>query len=191
MNNVARRLARIIALVFAGSTLNVFAQGSVNIYNWSDYIAEDTISNFQNRTDISVSYDVYDSNEVLETRMLAGRSGYDLVVPTARPFADRHIRAGLYQALDKSQLSNLSNLDPVILQSLADIDPGNQYLVPYMWGTTGIGYNVDKVREILGDDMPLDTWKHLAPGRPALLIDIHQHRVAQKNLNLSRRPSVS
>ncbi|MBC52504.1 MAG: spermidine/putrescine ABC transporter substrate-binding protein PotF [Gammaproteobacteria bacterium] len=163
MNNVARRLAlltaRITALICAGSAVNAFAQGSVNIYNWSDYIAEDTISQFQDRTGIDVSYDVYDSNEVLETRMLAGRSGYDLVVPTARPFADRHIRAGLYQPLDKSQLDNLDNLDPVILQSLADIDPGNQYLLPYMWGTTGIGYNVDKVKAILGDDMPLDTWR--------------------------------
>lgn len=163
MNKVARRLAlltaRVTTLIFAGSAVNAFAQGSVNIYNWSDYIAEDTISNFQDRTGIDVSYDVYDSNEVLETRMLAGRSGYDLVVPTARPFADRHIRAGLYQPLDKRQLDNLGNLDPVILQSLADIDPGNQYLLPYMWGTTGIGYNVDKVKAILGDDMPLDTWR--------------------------------
>lgn len=163
MNKVARRLAFVTAqltgLVFAGAALNAAAQGSVNVYNWSDYIAEDTISNFQSRTGVNVSYDVYDSNEVLETRMLAGRSGYDLIVPTARPFADRHIRAGLYQALDKSRLSNLANLDPVILQSLADIDPGNQYLVPYMWGTTGIGYNVDRVKAILGDDMPLDTWR--------------------------------
>ncbi|HDZ07541.1 extracellular solute-binding protein [Pseudohongiella sp.] len=167
MKKVACGLARVIAwftvratgLVFAGSALNAAAQGSVNVYNWSDYIADDTISNFQSRTGISVSYDVYDSNEVLETRMLAGRSGYDLVVPTARPFADRHVRAGLYQPLDKSLLDNYGNLDPVILQSLADIDPGNQYLLPYMWGTTGIGYNVDKVKEILGDDMPLDTWR--------------------------------
>lgn len=159
MNKVARRLATVCGLVLAGSSINVVAQGNVNVYNWSDYIADDTINNFQSRTGIRVSYDVYDSNEVLETRMLAGRSGYDLVVPTARPFADRHIRAGLYQPLDKSLLGNFENLDPVILQSLADIDPGNQYLVPYMWGTTGIGYNVDKVREILGDDMPLDTWR--------------------------------
>ncbi|MEX2334846.1 MAG: extracellular solute-binding protein, partial [Pseudohongiella sp.] len=152
MNKVARRLALVSGLAIAASALTAVAQESVNIYNWSDYIAEDTVSNFQSQTGISVSYDVYDSNEVLETRMLAGRSGYDLVVPTARPFADRHVRAGLYQPLDKSLLSNLGNLDPVILQSLADIDPGNQYLLPYMWGTTGIGYNVDKVREILGDD---------------------------------------
>lgn len=159
MNKIVRGLALFSGLVFAGSALEGAAQGSVNVYNWSDYIAEDTISNFQNQTGVNVSYDVYDSNEVLETRMLAGRSGYDLVVPTARPFADRHVRAGLYQALDKSQLGNFSNLDPVILQSLADIDPGNQYLLPYMWGTTGIGYNVDMVKEILGEDMPLDTWR--------------------------------
>lgn len=131
----------------------------LHIYNWSDYIAEDTIANFQKETGIRVTYDVYDSNEVLEAKMLAGRSGYDLMFPTARPFADRAIQAKLYQPLNKEQLPLWSNLEPGILKSLSDIDPGNQFLMPYMWGTTGIAYNVDKVRAILGDDMPLDTWR--------------------------------
>ena len=132
---------------------------TLNVYNWSDYIAEDTLARFEQQTGIKVIYDVYDSNEVLEAKLLAGRSGYDLAFPTARPFADRHIKAGLYQPLDKSKLTHIGNVDPVIQQSLVDIDPNNAHLVPYMWGTTGIGYNVKKVREILGDDMPLDSWR--------------------------------
>ena len=135
------------------------AAGELHIYNWSDYIAEDTISQFEKATGIKVSYDVYDSNEVLEAKMLAGRSGYDLVFPTARPFADRLIKAKLYLPLDKSKLSNYGNLETTINKSLTDIDPGNQFLVPYMWGTTGIAYNKDKVEAILGKDMPKDTWR--------------------------------
>ena len=130
----------------------------LHIYNWSDYIAEDTVAKFEAETGIKVSYDVYDSNEVLEAKLFAGRSGYDLIFPTARPFADRHIKAGIYQKLDKSKLTHYGNLDTGILASLSDIDTGNAYLVPYMWGTTGIGYNVKKVTEILGE-MPKDTWK--------------------------------
>lgn len=135
------------------------AQEKLHIYNWSDYIAEDTISQFEKTTGIKVTYDVYDSNEVLEAKLLAGRSGYDLVFPTARPFADRLIRAKLYLPLDKSKLSNYGNLDAAINKSLTDIDPSNQFLVPYMWGTTGIAYNKEKVEKILGKDMPKDTWR--------------------------------
>lgn len=134
-------------------------QQELHIYNWSDYIAENTIANFEAKTGIKVTYDVYDSNEVLEAKLLAGKSGYDLVFPTARPFVDRHIKSNIYQALDKSKLSNLGNLDPVILKSLTDIDVGNTHVLPYMWGTTGIGYNAAKVEAILGKDMPKDTWK--------------------------------
>ncbi len=137
----------------------VHAEEQLHVYNWSDYIAEDTVAKFEAATKIKVSYDVYDSNEVLEAKLLAGKSGYDLIVPTARPFADRHIKANLYRPLDKSKLTNYANLDPVILNSLTDIDPGNAHLVPYMWGTTGIGINLTKVKAILGDDMPLDTWR--------------------------------
>ncbi|RLT92966.1 polyamine ABC transporter substrate-binding protein [Ketobacter sp.] len=152
--------AKFGALLAAMTITTVVSAEELHIYNWSDYIAEDTVSKFEEETGIKVSYDVYDSNEVLEAKLFAGRSGYDLVFPTARPFADRHIQAKAYQKLDKSKLSNIGNLDAGILTSLSDIDPGNAYLVPYMWGTTGIGYNVDKVTAILGE-MPKDTWRLL------------------------------
>lgn len=148
------------ACLLAGAA-TASAADELHIYNWSDYIAEDTIENFEQATGIEVVYDVYDANEVMEAKLLAGRSGYDLIFPTARPFAERHIQAGLYQPLDKARLEGLDNLDPVIMDSLASIDENNAHLVPYMWGSSGIGYNVDKVREILGDDMPKDTWRLL------------------------------
>lgn len=131
------------------------------VYNWNDYIAEDTVANFEKETGIKVIYDVYDSNETLEAKLLAGKSGYDLVFPSARPFAEKHIQAGIYADLDKSVLTNWINNDASILASLSSIDPGNAKLVPYMWGTTGIGYNVKKVREILGPDAALDSWSML------------------------------
>ena len=144
------------ASVLAAASLT--SAEELHIYNWSDYIAEDTIAKFEEATGIKVTYDVYDSNEVLEAKMLAGRSGYDLVFPTARPFADRAISAKIYQPVDKAALTNYGNLDKNITKSLTDIDPGNQFLVPYMWGTTGIAYNVEKVKAVLGEDAALDTW---------------------------------
>ncbi len=158
MRKISNGFKTLLPVLMLSSTA-VSAAETLHVYNWSDYIAEDTIAGFEQQTGIKVVYDVYDSNEVLEAKLLAGRSGYDLAFPTARPFADRHIRASLYQTLDKNTLTNLGNVDPVIQQSLVDIDPNNAHLVPYMWGTTGIGYNVNKVREILGDDMPLDSWR--------------------------------
>ncbi len=130
----------------------------VFVYNWSDYIAEDTIANFEKETGIKVVYDVYDSNETLEAKLLSGSSGYDVVFPSARPFAEKQIEAGIFGDLDKASLSNWSNNDPTILKSLSLIDTGNAKLAPYMWGTTGIGYNIKKVREILGPDAKLDSW---------------------------------
>lgn len=128
------------------------------VYNWSDYIAEDTVARFQAETGIKVVYDVYDGNEILEAKLMAGASGYDLVFPSARPFADRHLRAGLYAPLDKASLANLGNLDPDLLAGLQDIDPENRHVLPYMWGTTGLGINVGKVRELLGEAVELDSW---------------------------------
>jgi putrescine transport system substrate-binding protein len=137
----------------------VQAQGGVvHVYNWSDYIAADTLKDFEAATGIKVVYDVYDSNEIMEAKLLAGGSGYDLVFPTAQPFAERQIQAGLYRKLDKAKLTNYGNLDPTILKPLETADPGNAHAVPYMWGTTGIGYNVEKIKARLGDDMPTDTW---------------------------------
>jgi putrescine transport system substrate-binding protein len=128
----------------------------LNVYNWSDYIAEDTISNFEQQTGIKVNYDVFDSNEVLETKLLAGKTGYDVVVPSAS-FLERQIKAGVFMTLDKSKLPNLSNMDPEIMQRVALHDPGNEHAVPYLWGTTGIGYNPEKVKAALGVDT-IDSW---------------------------------
>jgi putrescine transport system substrate-binding protein len=134
------------------------AEQVVHICNWNDYFAEDTLPGFQQATGIRPVLDVYDSNEVLEAKLLAGSSGYDLIFPTARPFAARHTKAGLYLPLDKDKVPGLDKLDPAIMQSLADVDPDNAHLVPYMWGTSGLGINTDKVKAALGDDAELDTW---------------------------------
>ncbi|RYC10292.1 polyamine ABC transporter substrate-binding protein [Ciceribacter ferrooxidans] len=128
----------------------------VHVYNWSDYIDESVLEEFTKETGIKVVYDVFDSNELLETKLLAGGSGYDVVVPTA-PFLARQIQAGVFQKLDKSKLPNLKNMWPDVMERLAKYDPGNEYAVNYMWGTTGIGYNVDKVKAALGD-VPVDSW---------------------------------
>ncbi|MET0497517.1 MAG: polyamine ABC transporter substrate-binding protein [Steroidobacteraceae bacterium] len=128
----------------------------LHVFNWSDYIAEDTIKNFEAKTGIKVTYDVFDSNDVLETRLLAGNSGFDVVVPSAS-FLERQIKAGVFRELDKGQLPSLSNMDPDIMQRVALHDPNNAHSIPYLWGTTGIGYNEAKVKKILGD-VPLDSW---------------------------------
>ncbi|MFO1434902.1 MAG: polyamine ABC transporter substrate-binding protein [Gammaproteobacteria bacterium] len=128
----------------------------LNIYNWSDYIAEDTIPNFEKETGIKVRYDVFDSNEILEAKLLAGKTGYDLVVPTAN-FLARQVKAGVFQKLDKAALTNYSNLDPDMMATLAKYDPENGYSVPWMWGTTGIGYNVAKIKEKM-PDAPIGSW---------------------------------
>ena len=128
----------------------------VRVYNWSDYIDEDLLAKFEEETGIDLVYDVFDSNEVLETKMLAGGSGYDVVVPTA-DFLQRQITAGAFQKLDKSQLPNIANMWDVIEERTAQYDPGNEYAINYMWGTTGLGVNVGKVTEILGDDAPIDS----------------------------------
>jgi putrescine transport system substrate-binding protein len=132
-------------------------QKTVNVYNWSDYIEPTLLDDFTKETGIKVRYDTFDSNDTLETKLLAGKSGYDVVVPTGF-FLERQIKAGVFQKLDKSKLPNLVNLWPEIARRLAVYDPGNQYAVNYMWGTTGIGYNVKKAREILGPDAKIDSW---------------------------------
>ncbi len=155
------------ALLLASPALG---QEVVNVYNWSDYIAEDTVANFEAETGIDVNYDVYDSNEVLEAKLLAGSSGYDIVVPSGS-FLERQVAAGLLLPIDKSKLSNYGNLDPTILAQAAAHDPDNAHSVPYMSFTVGLGFNVEKVAERLGD-ASIDSWDALfVPENAAKLAD--------------------
>jgi putrescine transport system substrate-binding protein len=132
-------------------------QRTVNFYNWSNYMAPGVLEDFTRETGINVVYDTFDANETLETRLMAGKSGYDVVVPTAY-FLQRQITANIFQKLDKSKLPNLANAWPVVTQRLATYDPGNLYAANYMWGTTGIGYNVKTVERILGPGATIDSW---------------------------------
>lgn len=141
---------------FAASAFAHAEDRVVNVYNWSDYIDNSIIQDFEKETGIKVVYDVFDSNEILETKLLAGASGYDVVVPTAI-FLSRQIQAGVFQKLDKTKLPNIKNMWDMIATRTAIYDPGNEYSVNYMWGTTGIGYNKAKVKERLGSDV-IDSW---------------------------------
>ena len=142
----------------------------VNVYSWLDYIAPETVANFENETGIKVRFDMYDNNEVLETKLLTGHSNYDVVLPTGA-FFERQRLAGIYRKLDKSALPNLANADPDIMRRLAVHDPGNQYAIPYMFTSAGIGYNVDQVRARLGAAIP-DGWALLFdPANAAKLKD--------------------
>jgi putrescine transport system substrate-binding protein len=127
----------------------------VNVYNWSDYIDPTVLEEFTKKTGIKVNYDVFDSNQVLETKMLTGHTNYDVVVPSA-PFLQRQVSAGVFQKLDKSQLPNLKNLDPDMMKRIAVYDPNNEHSVPYMWVTSGPGYNVAKIKERM-PDAPVDS----------------------------------
>jgi putrescine transport system substrate-binding protein len=147
-------LAAALALLSADARAE---ERTVNFYNWSSYMAPGVLEDFTRETGIKVVYDTFDANETLETRLLAGKSGYDVVVPTAY-FLQRQIKAGVFQKLDKSKLPNLINAWPVVTARLATYDPGNQYAVNYMWGTTGIGYDVKAAENILGPDAKIDSW---------------------------------
>jgi len=156
-------IAAVLLLAACGKDASAPQAGPVaedkvlNIYNWSDYIAEDTIANFEKETGIKVTYDVFDSNEVLEAKLMAGSTGYDLVVPSLS-FLGRQIKAGVFQPLDRTKLPNYGNLDAELMARIARQDPDNAHSVPYLWGTTGIGYNVDKVKAALGEDAPVNNW---------------------------------
>jgi putrescine transport system substrate-binding protein len=130
----------------------------LNIYNWSDYIADDTIKNFEKETGIKVTYDNYDNNEILHTKLVAGKTGYDIVVPSAH-FAKQQIEAGLFRKLDRSEIPNWANLDKAVLDQMDKFDPGNQYLVDWLWGYITVGINTAKVKKALGDTpMPENVW---------------------------------
>ena len=132
-------------------------QRVVNVYNWSDYVDPTVLDDFTKKTGITVRYDTFDTSDTLEAKLLAGQSGYDVVVPTGY-FLAREIAAGIFQKLDKSKLPNLVNAWPEIANRLAAYDPGNQYAANYMWGTTGIGYNVKAMHRILGPNGTIDSW---------------------------------
>jgi putrescine transport system substrate-binding protein len=164
-------LSVIAAVALAGFAGSATAQEkTVNVYNWSDYIDEEVKAEFTAETGIKLVYDVYDNNDIVETKLLAGGSGYDIVVPTDANMS-RQIKAGTVMKLDKSKLPNLVHAWPLIMERLAAYDPGNEHAVNYMWGTVGIGVNVDKVKERLGD-VPLDTWEIIfKPENAAKLAD--------------------
>src|ERR1700736_5965592 len=129
----------------------------LNLYIWSDYLAPNALSDFERRTGIKVHVSYFDTNETLETRLLAGHSGFDVVVPTASYF-ERQIKAGVYLTLDKSKLPNLKNMDPQLMAKVGLHDPGNAHGIIYTWGTNGIGFNEKMVRELM-PDAPLDSWR--------------------------------
>ena len=145
-------------MTIAATLLLAGAAGAeeVHVYNWSDYIDEALLKKFEDETGIKLVYDVFDSNEILETKLLAGGSGYDVVVPTGS-FLQRQIQAGVFQKLDKAKLPNIVNSWDMVAERTQKYDPGNEYSVNYMWGTTGIGINVAKVKEVLGEDAPVDS----------------------------------
>ena len=155
----AARVAATAALACAGASVALAADPKVlNVYNWSDYIADDTIKNFEKETGIKVNYDNYDSNEVLMAKLVAGNSGYDIVVPSSH-FAKLQIQGGLLQKLDRSKLTNWGNLDATLLKQLETVDPGNQYLVDWLWGFVTVGINTAKVKAALGSlPMPENAW---------------------------------
>jgi putrescine transport system substrate-binding protein len=171
------RLA-LAAGLLAGLVASAAAQDKVvNVYNWSDYIDETVLDDFTKETGIKVVYDVYDNNDIVETKLLAGNSGYDIVVPSDSNMA-RQIKAGTLMKLDKSKLPNLVHVWPLIAERLAAYDPGNQYAVDYMWGTTGLGINIDKIKERLGEDVTLNSWDLLLkPEEAAKLADCGIHVV--------------
>ncbi|HEV7814220.1 MAG TPA: polyamine ABC transporter substrate-binding protein [Janthinobacterium sp.] len=151
-------LAGIAAAVALAAPAQAQEEKVLNIYNWSDYIGDDTIKNFEKETGIKVRYDVFDNNEILNAKLVAGKSGYDIVVPTAQ-WARLQMDAGLLRKLDKSKLSNLGNLDPAIQAKLAKLDPNNEHLAVWLWGYTTVGINVGKVKAALGDlPMPDNAW---------------------------------
>ncbi len=150
-----KRMTTLLPLMLVGTLCQ--AAETVKVYNWSDYIAPDTMKNFQRDTGIGFTYDLFDSNETQDGKLMTGNSGYDVVFPSNH-FMARQIEGGALKKLDKSQLPNWKNLNPVLLKALEVNDPGNEHGFPYLWGSTGIGYNVAKVKAVLGDNAPVDSW---------------------------------
>jgi putrescine transport system substrate-binding protein len=150
LTNAVKRIAAAGAVSAAAlCSFGTHAQGVLNIYNWSDYIADDTIKNFEKETGIKVRYDTFDNNEILHAKLVAGKTGYDIVVPSSN-WAAIQISGGLLSKLDKSKIPNYKNLDPAIMGGLVKLDPANAHVIPWLWGFTTVGINVDKVKAALG-----------------------------------------
>ena len=156
------RLTRFAAAALMGlaATAAQAEDKVLNVYNWSDYIAKDTLDKFTKETGIKVKYDTYGENETLDTKLSAGKSGYDVVFPSASPFFAQQVKAGIFQKLDLSKLPNAAGVDKAVMANLAKSDPGNQYGLPYMMAATGIGYNIDKIKA-LAPDLVIDSWSVL------------------------------
>ncbi|GIZ10610.1 polyamine ABC transporter substrate-binding protein [Pseudomonas sp. NCCP-436] len=154
-----KAIKRMLGAALCGATLlsGAVQAKELNVYNWADYMLPSVPKDFARQTGIKLKWDTYESNEALEAKLLAGNSGYDLVVPS-NTFLEHQIGAGVYLPLDKSKLPNWKHLDPALLELVGTNDPGNQYAVPYMYGTVLIGFNPDKVKAALGEDAPVDSW---------------------------------
>ena len=150
-------VAATFGTLVGGAPAALAADRVVNVYNWSDYIDPTVLEDFTKETGIKVVYDTYDNNDILQTKLLAGKTGYDVVVPTTT-YLTNEINAGVLAKLDRAKLTNYGNLDKDVMARLAKYDPGNQHAIPYLWGTTGIGYNVAKIKERM-PDAPLDSWR--------------------------------
>lgn len=162
--NVKRKLVQFLGaaglglLGLVGGNASAQEEKILNVYNWSDYIADDTLKNFEKETGIKVRYDLYDNNEILHAKLVAGKTGYDIVVPTAH-WGRLQIDGGLLRKLDKTRLTNLSNLDPIVQAQVAKLDPNNDHLVIWLWGYVTVGINVEKVKAALGSTpMPENAW---------------------------------
>lgn len=164
---IIRAWAVLFYACFGGAAFCGAAPRVVNVYNWSDYIAPDTLQKFEAATGIKVNYDVYDSNEVLEAKLLAGNSGYDVVFPSASPFLAQQLKAKAYRPLDLAKLPNYGGIDRAVLRKLEASDPGNAHAVPYMMAATGIGYNIDMIKKIM-PQAPVDSWAMLFDPRIAV-----------------------
>lgn len=151
-------LFKITVVIILVINFSIEAQKKIHIYNWSDYIAEDTLSDFEKNTGIKVIYDVFDSNEILEGKMMAGNTGYNIVFPSSS-FLAKQLDFGIFQPIDKKKLTNYKNLDNKLMKKLEEHDPFNKYSIPYLWATTGIGFNTEKIKKVLGNNVPLNSWE--------------------------------
>lgn len=155
MLKIIKKILTLLTLLCFQHILYAEEEKIVNLYNWADYIGPSTIADFEKEYGIKVNYDIYDTTNIVDAKLLAGRTGYDVIIHAAS-FSARLIKAGIYQPLDRSKLDNWKHLDPVIMKTMTSYDPGNRYAIPYMWGTTGIAYNIDMLRERM-PDVPLET----------------------------------